>query len=137
MIEKYRFLLLLWLSISATLNSAMIVYGNFILLIPLLFDLLSIYAVHSDFIRLKQVIFSMQIIVQSVFIILECMIVKINAPDEYDENTKAGFIIEVIMGVYLFAGYLIGNIISYILMYKHVETAKELEKTFKKTVNLV
>ncbi len=73
----------------------------------------------------------MQILVTIGFIVLECISIHIKEPrNDDDANSKMGFIVEVIMGAYLFAGYIIGNIMSLFLFYKHIQYTKLNKKSF-------
>ena len=73
----------------------------------------------------------MQALIQTGFIVFKCVTIQIQSPNETDTETRMGFVVEMIMGVYLFAGYIIGNIVSYILFFKHIQHAKEQKMTFK------
>ena len=129
--KKYQKVLLLWFSISITLNCCLIAYGNFILLIPLLSDALSIYGLYSNWIRLKRLVFVFQVLIQTGFIVFKCVTIQIQPPIDTDAESRIGFVVEMIMGSYLFAGYIIGNIVSYILFFKHIQFAKEHKMSFK------
>ena len=129
--KSYKLLLQIWLTISLTLNGCLIVYGNFLLLIPFVLDSFSFFALHSKSLKLKEVVFIMQILVTIGFIVLECISIHIKEPrNDDDANSKMGFIVEVIMGAYLFAGYIIGNIMSLFLFYKHIQYTKLNKKSF-------